>query len=224
MKKILLFDIDGTLVSSDGAGRRSFQRAFCTLYGSDEACRFPFNGLTDPLIAKLALQAAGICADAPTITRLLDVYLRCLEEEMTAGRGYQALSGVLELLQQLSTLPSVTMGLGTGNLVAGADLKLNQVQLDQFFSFGGYGSDHEERAELLRVGAQRGAEQVGQSRKDSTVIVIGDTPKDVAAAHAIGATCVAVASGGHSIDELRACDPELAVTDMTDPRVLDYLS
>jgi phosphoglycolate phosphatase len=205
MNTVLLFDIDGTLLSSGRAGRRAMERAFAELHGSDEACKgFSFAGMTDRAIARAALRRAEIDDAEHAIDRVIERYLGCLELELPGATDYRVLPGVHAVLAEVRGRPKVAVGLGTGNVERGAGLKLQHAHLHQHFAFGGYGSDHESRPELIRIGAERGAAHLGVPRSDCRVVVIGDTPLDVGAALAIGAECVGVGTGRHSPDELRA--------------------
>ena len=137
--------------------------------------------------------------------RGLEAYLSRLEQELDRARDeYVVYPGVRELCAALSALEGVALGLGTGNVERGARLKLAPGDLNRFFAFGGFGSDATERADVLRVGARRGADRLGLPVERCRVVVIGDTPRDVAAGLAIGARCVAVATGGYGVEELRA--------------------
>jgi len=124
--------------------------------------------------------------------------------------------GVEAALDAVSGRRGVVIGLGTGNIREGARLKLGRVGLFERFAFGGFGCDHERRDELLRVGAERGAALLGAPRSRCRVVVIGDTPRDVAAAHAIGAESVGVATGPHRREELAACGATFAVEDLAE--------
>jgi phosphoglycolate phosphatase-like HAD superfamily hydrolase len=117
-------------------------------------------------------------------------------------------------LAELATRERIAIGLGTGNVEHGARLKLAPLELADAFAFGGYGSDHEDRAELIAIGADRGAARLGRARADCRVVVIGDTPKDVAAAQAIGAESIAVATGLFAVDELRTTGASVVVPDL----------
>jgi phosphoglycolate phosphatase-like HAD superfamily hydrolase len=116
------------------------------------------------------------------------------------------LPGVLELLDALEGSRGVALGLGTGNIEAGARIKLTPARLSERFAFGGFGCDAEDRAELLEAGARRGAAALGAARARCRVVIIGDTPLDVAAAHAIGAECLAVATGNFDVDALQGAE------------------
>ncbi|MBX3186628.1 MAG: HAD family hydrolase [Labilithrix sp.] len=207
---VLLFDIDGTLISTGGAGRRAMAGAFeavCGPGGAGALQGFSFAGMTDRAIVRAGLVAGGFTDDAGDVEARIDVvleaYLVRIAVEVASIEGYRVLPGVTQVLAWLATLERVAVGLGTGNVRRGAMAKLARGALDASFAFGGFGCDAEDRAALLRVGAGRGAEQLGVPVEGCRVVIIGDTPKDVAAAAAIGAACIGVGTGGFSPDELR---------------------
>lgn len=204
---VLLFDVDGTLLDTGGAGRRAVERAFDLRHGRADACdAISFCGMTDRAIVRDGLAAIGVHATAEAIDALLSIYLVELARELAATSRCRVLDGV-EAALNVGTRAGCAVGLGTGNIHEGAMLKLGRVGLADWFAFGGFGSDHELRSELLRVGAQRGAARLAVPLDRCRVVVIGDTPKDVDAAHAIGAECLAVASGRFGVAELVACGP-----------------
>lgn len=220
---VLLFDIDGTLVTTGGVGRRAIERTLEVVHGRADACdRIAFGGMTDPAIVRAALAAIGVATTRAAIDAVLDAYVRILEEEVRAADGarYRIHPGMLEAIQT-GLERGAAVGLGTGNIRAGARIKLERVGLFERFAFGGFGCDSEDRVELLRIGAQRGAQQLGVSLAECRIVVIGDTPKDVAAAHGIGAECIAVATGGASADELLACGANRVFADLTAAGALD---
>jgi phosphoglycolate phosphatase-like HAD superfamily hydrolase len=222
---ILLFDIDGTLLHAHGAGRRAISRAFECLLGAPGAIdAVDLQGMTDPLILKAGLAAIGASHREDLLEALLEAYLASLELELLADASVTVLAGVTELL---STLPTVdrpmAVGVGTGNVEAGARAKLGRCGLDSHFTFGGYGSDHELRSELLRVGARRGAQRLGVPVEQCRTLVIGDTRRDIEAARAIGAECLAVGTGGVALDALLAHGATCAVKDLSDPQAFAFL-
>lgn len=220
---VLLFDIDGTLIETGGAGRRAIERAFVAAYGRADACAgISFAGMTDRAILRGGLTAVGAPVDASTVDALLAAYLPILEEEMATAQC-RVHAGVLGALDAAHARPRCAVGLGTGNVREGARVKLRRIGLFERFAFGGFGCDHEDRAELIRVGAERGAAALGLPRSACRVVVIGDTPKDVAAAQAIGADSIAVATGSFSVAELTATGATIAVRDLTDPAALASL-
>lgn len=217
---VLLFDLDGTLLLTGGAGRRAMEQAFEAVCGASDVLRgFSFGGMTDHLIVRTALRGIGRPDDATTISAVLDAYLERLPDEVERSEAYRVLPGVQGLIESLHTVPGIALGLGTGNVRRGAMCKLARCGLDRFFAFGGFGCDHEDRVELLRAGARRGAAALGRSLEDCEVVVIGDTPRDVSAARDLGARCVGVGTGGHSPEELRGLGADQAFDDLTDPRV-----
>ena len=228
MRVVALFDIDGTLVDTRGAGRRAMEQAFERIVGDPEPLRrFRFAGMTDRAIVRSGLRGAGHHAPDRLIDAVLSAYVAMLPDELQKSAGYVVHPGVRELCARLDAIESVALGLGTGNVEPGARAKLAVGELNALFGFGGFGSDHEDRAELLSVGATRGAERLGRSWPSSSdgddlrVVVIGDTPKDVAAAERIGACSIAVGTGGYEADALDGAD--LFVDDLTDGRVLSFL-
>jgi phosphoglycolate phosphatase len=157
---------------------------------------------------------------------LFAAYLAALEDEMErarAGRSIRILPGVIELLETLSALPEFALGLVTGNLEGGARIKLVNAGIDHYFSFGGYGSDSEDRTALIRVGIARGAGRIAPAPVHAA-FVIGDTPLDILHGQAAGASVIAVASARYSLGDLQACHPDLLVADLTDTgRILSFL-
>ena len=218
-----LWDIDGTLVSSGGAGRRAMQRAFEQVTWSREHCDFVFAGMTDRSIVRTGVQRAGLPDDEGAIDRMLEVYLAILGESVPKEMGYRVLPGVPEALDATRRAEGIAVGLGTGNVRRGAQIKLDRVGLYAGFAFGGFGCDHEDRAELLRVGAGRGAAALGAPLADCRVIVIGDTTRDVDAARRLGAECLAVGTGGATLADLRTAGATWAFADLTVPGALDVL-
>lgn len=215
---IALFDIDGTLVTCGGAGRRSMERSFAEVGASREHAGFEFGGMTDRAIARQGLRNAGLDDSDTAIDALIARYLEHLTEEVPRSEGYRVLPGVLEMVERVLASEGFAVGLGTGNVEAGARVKLTRGALHDRFAFGGFGSDHEDRARLLAIGAERGAARLGRSLVECRVLVIGDTPKDVSAARAIGAECLAVATGSYSAEVLRGAGAEVVVEDL---RALD---
>lgn len=222
---VLLFDIDGTLVSTGGAGRRSIDRAFELLHGRPDACHhFSFDGMTDRAIVRTGLTTIGVEADAAAIDALLARYVACLGEAVQSvpDEDYLVHPGMREAVEA-GLAAGLAVGLGTGNVREGARVKLGRVGLFEKFAFGGFGDDHELRPELIRRGAERGAAKLGVSLSAARVVVIGDTPKDVSAAQAIGAQSVAVATGGFTLEQLRASGPTWLFQSLAEPGALDAL-
>jgi phosphoglycolate phosphatase len=222
---VLLFDIDGTLVTTGGVGRRAVDRAFERVHGRADACSLiRFDGMTDRSITRLGLEAIGVDPTDQAIDRVLDIYLGELEAELRecTPEQYRVHVGVPEALTAASAR-GMALGLGTGNLEHGARLKLERVGLYRHFSFGGFGSDHELRVELIRVGAERGARQLGQPVSACRVVVIGDTPKDVDAARGIGAESLGVGTASFSAQQLLEHGATYAFDDLAAPGALAAL-
>lgn len=225
MKSVLLFDIDGTLVSTGGAGRRSIERAFQALYGRADACsHFGFDGMTDRAIARLGLMKLEVEPTEARIDAVLTKYVEVLHEEVrvTPDEKYVVHPAVREVLDEALHLGHA-VGLGTGNIREGARAKLERVALFTKFSFGGFGDDAEARPELIRAGAVRGAQALGVEPEKARVIVIGDTPRDVQAAQAIGARCLAVGTGMHKAGELLSIGATWAFDSLASPGAREAL-
>ncbi len=219
---VLLFDIDGTLVTTGGAGRRALERAFERRYGAREVCRFPLDGMTDRAIVRGALAELGRPCTEEEIDAVLATYVAHLDEtiaEMDDAK-YRLHAGMREAVEAGLARARCAVGLGTGNIKAGAKAKLARVGIYDRFAFGGFGCDHESRNELIRIGAERGAQRLGAPLAECRVVVIGDTPKDVAAAKAIGAECVGVATGHFDTAALLASGATYAFSDLAAPGAL----
>src|SRR5450432_2798147 len=222
---VALFDIDGTLIVTGGTGRRSVNRAFHKLFGRADACdSFGFDGMTDRLIARLGLQAIGVEASADAIDALLVEYLVALADEVSRAdaASFRLLPG-MQLAIASALDARMAVGLGTGNVREGAKIKLERVAVHHHFQFGGFGCDAEARPEVIRLGAERGAEQLGVPLAQCRVVVIGDTPRDVHAAASIGAECIAVATGSYSVEQLRTSGAHHTFSDFSDSGAVSAL-
>lgn len=202
---VLLYDIDGTLVTTGPSARRAIERAFEAQTGHSDAFAFPFDGMTDRAIVRQAFKAVGETVDDASLDAFLKVYVRILEKEIAQAPLYPLHQGIERAVAESLARPNTAVGLGTGNIREGARVKLEKVGIFDTFRFGGFGCDHEDRPELIRIGAERGAAQLGLPLSECRVVVIGDTPKDVAAAQAIGAESIGVGTGLFSADALLAC-------------------
>lgn len=215
---IALFDIDGTLLRAGGAGRRAVELALGEVLDEldDEVSlqSVEFAGRTDPWIVRAALMQYGVAADDDLIHEVLRRYVAHLPRELERADAFEVLPGALALLSELSDREDLVLGLGTGNTEPAAYAKLARGGLDSFFAFGGFGSDHAERPEVLRTALHRGLERTGVQMEDARVVVIGDTPHDVTAARAIGAHCVAVSTGGYEASALEAAGASVVVSDL----------
>lgn len=223
---VLLFDIDGTLVTTGGVGRRAIERAFDREFGRRDACaKIRFGGMTDRAIFREALTTIGAPCDAESIERMIALYIELLEDEVERAdmARYLVHEGIHAALDLAEGHREIAVGLGTGNVREGARVKLSRVDLYRRFSFGGFGCDHEDRAELIRRGAQRGAEKLNAPLSECRVVVIGDTPKDVAAAQAIGAECVGVGTGSYRPEELAACGATRVYRNLSEGDAVRYI-
>ncbi len=223
MTTVALFDIDGTLMTTGGAGRRAMRAAFGEVVDAPHALDdVKLGGKTDPMILREGLEVIGRAYDAALVEQILERYLERLEAEVARSPGYHVFDRVLTILDHAHAL-NAAVGLGTGNVERGAQVKLARGALNDRFAFGGFGSDAEDRTELIRAGAERGAARLGRPLSECRVIVIGDTPRDVRAAHGIGAVCLAVATGGYDVSALQKAGADLVVERLDDPRALAFL-
>ena len=230
-RRLVLFDIDGTLLISAGAGRRAIRAAMAELVGDDTVFdRVRFDGKTDPQIVEELLHEAGHDepADADRIAGVCSRYVDLLEAELAAGRTKVTLMpGVQRLLDRLESESGVVLGLLTGNLERGAALKLRAGGIDpQRFRLGAYGSDSAYRPDLPPIAARRAVPHFGRVPDGDEVVIIGDTPADIACGRGICARAVAVATGSYSVEQLadhapHAVFPDLAATDDVLAALLD---
>jgi len=220
-QKLVLFDIDGTLLLSDGAGRRAIHAALGD-HGVDTAsgAGIRFDGKTDPQIVMELLEAAGHLApdDPARIAEVIEKYLTHLERDLAEhGHRSRLMPGVPALLDALESDARVVLGLLTGNVVPGARLKLRAAGLDpERFVVGAFGSDHARRGELPGIAATRAAPHFGRIPSGSEVVIIGDTPADVRCAEGIGARTVAVATGGYTMAELEEAGAHAVFADFSE--------
>jgi len=220
---ILLFDIDGTLISAGKAGRRSFIEAFQEITGAANAFDgYSFAGRTDRAIARAGLQAANVVDSEDAIDAILDRYLQLLESSLAGSSDFVVFPGVHSVVEALAA-QSPAMGIGTGNVEKGARIKLERADLNQWFGFGGFGCDAEERAELIRAGATRGAHRLNRPLNECRIVVIGDTLRDVSAAHAVGGVCMGVGTGGVSREEFESAGAEWFFTSLQERDALSTL-
>jgi phosphoglycolate phosphatase len=199
----ILFDIDGTLISSGGAGAASWRLAFEELYGVPaDIGKYTDAGMTEPDVGRRTfVQVLGREPDAREFARLLARRNELLVKTVAESKGYRVLPGVKELLPRLSR-DGYLLGLTTGGLEAAAHIKLERGHLNRYFHFGGYGSDSMDRTELTRKAIERGSRILGKPLGHADVLVVGDTPLDIAAAHGVGVTAVGVATGHYGKQEL----------------------
>ncbi|HEX5474554.1 MAG TPA: HAD family hydrolase [Vicinamibacterales bacterium] len=228
MKRLILFDIDGTLVLTGGAGLRAMNRACEDLVGHGHALEgIPLAGRTDWIILQDAAARIGRTLDAGLMHELRGRYVQHLQEEIELpGRGVKAvMPGIRQLLEALAPRPDVALGLLTGNFVEGARIKLAHFGLWQYFRCGAYGDDASDRNALVPVAIARARACGAADVPPGDVIVVGDTPYDVACALAAGAVPVGVATGSSTVDALRASGAGIVFQDLGDTQAfLDLLS
>jgi phosphoglycolate phosphatase-like HAD superfamily hydrolase len=214
----ILFDVDGCLISTGGAGARAWRHAFDRLYGLPaDIWRFSEAGMTDPDVGRLTF--AHVIGREPTdreLARVLGAYLDRLAAEVEQSPAYRVMPGVQALLPRLVGA-GVLLGIVSGALEAGAHIKLARGGLNRFFSFGGYGSDSRDRGELTRLAIARAGRICGHALDPAGVLVVGDTPRDVEAAHAAGAVAVGVATGQYTVDALRAAGADYVLPTLESP-------
>jgi phosphoglycolate phosphatase len=218
MHNLVLFDIDGTLVLTGGAGLRAMTRAFEAIVGDPLALDgIPVAGRTDWIILTDAARRAGRELDDDLFHRLRDRYVACLREEIELpGRGVKSvMPGVRDLLEQLHERERVLLGLLTGNFVEGARIKLEHFDLWRYFRCGAFGDDAPDRNALVPFAVERARREGLPDIAADRVLVVGDTPHDVACARAAGATAVGVATGGCSADELRQSGADVVFEDLS---------
>lgn len=212
----LLFDIDGTLLSSGGAGQAAMEEALRHLFGkSGPVSGVSTAGRTDYAISRELFAYYGLTWDDDAGQSFQNVYLELLPKHLSARPG-MVLPGVVELLELLSERDDVVLGLLTGNYARGAQVKLRHFELDHHFAFGGYGDLHGHRNDVATE-AWRQARQHHPQLREDRVWVIGDTPADVQCGRAIGARVLAVATGMYSRSELAECAPDLLRANLAEP-------
>lgn len=217
MRKLILFDIDATLVLTGGAGMRAMNRACETLAGHPDALGgIPLAGRTDMAILADIVARTGREFDAPLLAQLRDRYLACLSEEIERpGKGVKAvLPGVRELLEALAMRDDLFVALLTGNFEAGARMKLEHFDLWKYFRCGAFGDDAADRNALVPFAVERARRCGLPDLAPEDVLVVGDTPHDVACARAAGAVPVGVATGGFSVEQLRASGAGIVFEDL----------
>jgi phosphoglycolate phosphatase len=213
-KRLLLFDIDGTLVSTGGAGVVALKRVIEKRYGvQDDLHDVEIAGRTDSGIAASILKKYGVSETTGNVSDFLDEYVGFLRQSLSTTEG-QILPGMLEILNQMKAKPDRVLGLLTGNVKRGAELKLQHYGLWDFFEFGAFADDHHDRNYLGEFARKRAQEKHGHAFDAAQIDVIGDTGHDVACGQAFGARTVAIATGSWSREQLAAHKPDFLFDDL----------
>ena len=214
-KRLLLFDIDGTLIHAAGAGLESVRRTLVERFGiADDLRDIEFAGRTDSGIVMTILNKHRIPATNENIASFLDSYVHFLSLELPRRTG-QILPGVLELLQKLKNRSHLILGLLTGNISRGAQLKLEHYGVWHFFEFGAFADDHHDRNQLGRFAQARAREKHGVEFQADQIDVIGDTPRDIECGKAFGARTIAIATGSWPRPKLAAHQPDFLFDDLS---------
>jgi phosphoglycolate phosphatase-like HAD superfamily hydrolase len=210
--KTALFDIDGTLLVTGGAGAVAWQRAFRELHGIEANIEeHTHAGMTDPEIAEIVFrEVIGRDGSEAERAEAIGVYLSHLEAAVNESSGYRVMPGIEALLPQLVER-GVLLGIVTGNIEAAAHIKLARANLNRFFAFGGYGSDSRDRTELTRKALERGGVVSGTPVDPASTIGVGDTPRDISACHGAGIRVVGVATGSYTVEQLSEAGADWAL-------------
>jgi phosphoglycolate phosphatase-like HAD superfamily hydrolase len=210
--RAVLFDIDGTLLVTGGAGGVAWQRAFEELHGVEaDISEHTDAGMTDPEIAAIVFrEVIGREGSQEERSKAIGAYLKHLPDAVAASDGYRVMPGIEALLPRLVE-EGVLLGLVTGNVEAAAHIKLGRAHLNHFFGFGGYGSDSADRTEVTRTALRRAAMVCGGTLAGDAFVAVGDTPRDVAAGHGAGIEVVGVATGSYSVEQLREAGADYAL-------------
>lgn len=215
-RRLLLFDIDGTIITSGGAGEQALRDAIKERFGKDEDFSdIVIAGATDARLADLILEKHNVPNTPENVSALLDSYLHHLPARLPKHQG-RVLPGIIELLDRLKTCDDCVLALLTGNLRRGAEIKLTHYGVWDYFEFGAFADDHPDRNELGKFAAARALEAHGEEFPPERIYVIGDTPRDVECGRAIGAKTVAIATGNYPIAMLEAHQPDFLFGDLSD--------
>ena len=220
MHRLVLFDIDGTLLHSHGAGRRAMEAALLETFGTKGSPAYRYDGKTDKQIVRDLMREEGFpdaIIDA-RMAELLDTYVAGLQREIASPHTrVEAIIGVMPLLDALVHRSHCIVGLLTGNLEPGAQHKLTAAGIDfDRFALGAYGSDHEIRSELPAIAQQRARDVLGLAIEGSAMVIVGDTPSDIACGRPIGARAIAVATGHYTVESLSEHAPDALFNDLGD--------
>ncbi len=217
--KMILFDVDGTLIRTGGAGIASLNRAFAQSHGIQDAMSvIQPAGKTDPAIIREIYKAKLHRDCAPQeMDALSDAYLAFLAEEIARAANFRVMPGIAEILDRLHAMPDrCLVGLVTGNLERGSRIKLGRPDLNRFFRFGGFGSDSESRPELTKIGIARGRSLQKHPSHNKDIYLVGDTPHDIDAGKKAAVTTLAVATGPWKTPDLQPHQPDFLFEDFSD--------
>ena len=216
MVKLVLFDIDGTLVHTGHAGTQAFARTFATEFNLHHGSeKMKFAGRTDVSLVREFFRIHGLPETPEHFAQFFARYVFWLDH-ILARSHTQICPGVWELIHGLRALPSPpVLGLLTGNIRLGAEIKLRHFNLWEMFMMGGFADDHEDRDHIAVAARERGSRVLGKNLSGREIVVLGDTPFDVRCGKFIGAKTLAVATGGAKLDELKQLNPDWAVADLT---------
>jgi phosphoglycolate phosphatase len=213
--KVILFDIDGTLIRCGGAGLHALLVVMREEFGVEDPQPVPVHGCTDQGIVRELFHANGVTYTEDRWSKFMGLYLECLESELTRSKGH-VLPGVKTVLESLRGQSDLYLGLLTGNVKRGAEIKLDRFGLRHYFRGGGFGDHHPLRDDVARAARKQVEEELGQKISEENLWVVGDTPADVQCGRAIGARVVAVCTGGSDRADLEPSAPDFLLNDLTE--------
>jgi len=213
--RLLVWDIDGTLINAGGLGRRAMDMAFFDLYGIPEGFReINMAGMLDAVLLDQAYRLHGVCGRDPA--EFFNRYAKILAGEVRKLNRPVAAPGIPALLKRLENCPGFHHVLGTGNIEAAARLKLSLDRLNGYFPTGGFGSELAERWQVIRTAIERARQHFGRSFHPSGIYIIGDTPRDIQCGKILGVKTVGVATGSYTCEQLAGCGADFVFTDLSD--------
>jgi phosphoglycolate phosphatase len=223
--RLVLFDIDGTLVHTGGAGVKAFAKVFESEFGAKDGFeKLKFAGRTDVSLVREFFGVHGVAATQQNFERFFERYVFWLDHILQDSRT-EICPGVWEFIDQLNALPEPPLlGLLTGNIRLGAEIKLRHFQLWDRFETGAFADDHEERDHIAAIARERGRAILGNGLVDDQVLVIGDTPLDIRCGRAIRAKVLAVATGGAKFEELKSHRPDWVIPDLRSLHAADLIA
>jgi phosphoglycolate phosphatase-like HAD superfamily hydrolase len=225
MVRLVLFDVDGTLVHTGRAGSQAFAKTFATEFNARDGIeKIRFAGRTDVSLVREFFGYHNIPATPENFQRFFERFVFWLDQMVAQGNGGPC-RGVPEFLDELRTLPNPpTLGLLTGNIRLGAEIKLRRYGLWHLFETGGFADDHEDRNHIAAAALERGRRVLGKNLRPEEIVVVGDTPFDIRCGKFIGAKVLAVATGGAKLDELKRLQPDWAVEDLTQVKAREVVA